>query len=525
MPRALLSVSDKTGLVEFARALRARGWSLLSTGGTARTLIDAGIDVTEVSDVTGHPEIMDGRVKTLHPAVHAGLLARAAHDDDARQLAALGYEQIDLLVVNLYPFRQTVARPGVSFVEATENIDIGGPAMLRAAAKNHERVWVMVDPADYTRVLGALDGPDAAMRGLRRELAAKVFRHTADYDAAIASYLEASAAAATDPAAPDDVLPATITLTLVKAQELRYGENPAQRAALYREPGRGGFGELRQLQGKELSFNNLLDMDAAVLALSAWPAAEPAAVVIKHTTPCGIAVGGTLGEAYERALSTDPVSAFGSVVGLNATVDGELAERLRGQFVEVVLAPGFSEEAREILRAKKNLRLIELDAAALAGLLASELDVKRVPGGLLQQQRLTSVHDEQGWQVVTQRAPDAAELADLRFAWRAVRAVKSNAILLARDGRAIGIGAGQTSRVDSSRIAVSKAREHGHVLGGAALASDAFFPFRDGVDAAAEAGIACIVQPGGSVRDPEVIAAADEHGLAMVFTGERLFRH
>jgi phosphoribosylaminoimidazolecarboxamide formyltransferase / IMP cyclohydrolase len=522
MHRALLSVSDKAGIIPFAQALCARGWTLLSTGGTARTLQDAGIDVVEVSLVTGHPEIMDGRVKTLHPAVHAGLLARAGHEGDAAQLAELGYDAIDLLAVNLYPFRETIAAPDVSRGDAIENIDIGGPAMLRAAAKNHDRVWVVVDPADYEAVLGALDGAGGtdALR-IRQRLAAKVFSHTAGYDAAVGAYL--GRAGESDPSVVE--LPETVVFELRKEQDLRYGENPDQKAAFYREPGRPGFGMLRQLHGKELSFNNLLDMDAAVQAAAAWPSAQPAAVIIKHTTPCGIAVGASLAEAYRKALATDPVSAFGSVVSFNTRVDAETAELLRAQFVEVVVAPGFESSAQDILAQKKNLRLVALDVAAVRSGSASELDVKRVPGGMLLQQRLRAERDESAWRSVTERAPTPEEWGDLRFAWKAVAFVKSNAILLARDGMALGVGAGQMSRVDSSRIAVMKATDNGHDLHGAALASDAFFPFRDGVDAAAAAGVRAIIQPGGSVRDDEVVAAANEHGIAMVFTSRRLFRH
>jgi phosphoribosylaminoimidazolecarboxamide formyltransferase/IMP cyclohydrolase len=519
--RALLSVSDKTDLLPFARALTERGWTLLSTGGTARSLREAGLAVTEVSKVTGHPEIMDGRVKTLHPAVHAGLLGRRAHEGDRRQMEELGYSDIDMVVVNLYPFRETVARPGVTREEAIENIDIGGPSMLRSAAKNHESVWVVVDPADYSRVLGALEGSEDEALQLRRELALKVFTHTSAYDAAIAAYL---AGASRDAGADaEESLPERIDLSLTRVQALRYGENPDQRAAFYAEAGAAtGLPALRQLQGKELSFNNLLDVDAAVLAVSAWNAeVMSVCAVIKHTTPCGLAVGSSSAEAYAKALATDPMSAFGSVVAFNTPVDEATAQALRPNFVEAVVAPSFEPSALEILSAKKNLRLLELPAPGAA----AGLDFKRVQGGFLAQDRLRLDFPEEGWSVATRRAPAKEEWKDLRFAWRAVAMVKSNAILLARDGATLGIGAGQMSRVDSSRIAVLKARDNGFDLQGAALASDAYFPFRDGVDAAAEAGVSAIIQPGGSVRDPEVIAAADEHGMAMVFTGRRLFRH
>lgn len=517
MPRALLSVSEKTGVVELARALAERGWTLLSTGGTARALREAGLAVTGVSEVTGHPEMMEGRVKTLHPAVHAGLLGRRDNADDVRQMREHGYGPIDLVAVNLYPFRETVARPGVTREEAIENIDIGGPSMLRSAAKNHASVWVVVDPADYVRVVEAIDaGEGGAAVALRRALAAKVYAHTAAYDGAIAAYLGAGEAA-------EAAFPPALSLTLEKVQDLRYGENPDQPAAFYRTAGAGGgLPALRQLQGKELSFNNLLDVDGALLAIGAWRGRDAAAcAIVKHTTPCGIAVGAGAAEAYRRALATDPTSAFGSVVAFNAPVDAETAGLLRPNFVEAVVAPAFDAGAREVLGAKKNLRLLELAAPAAN----DELDYKSVRGGFAVQRRPSPDFPEAGWRVVTARGPTAEEMDDLRFAWRAVAAVKSNAILLARGGMALGIGAGQMSRVDASRIAVTKAADNGHDLRGAALASDAFFPFRDGVDAAARAGIRAIVQPGGSVRDAEVVAAADEHGIAMLFTGRRLFRH
>jgi phosphoribosylaminoimidazolecarboxamide formyltransferase / IMP cyclohydrolase len=515
MPRALLSVSDKSGLVPFARNLVDRGWSLLSTGGTARVLRDADLPVTEVSEVTGHPEILGGRVKTLHPAIHAGLLGRRAHREDQREMGAHGYEPIDLLVVNLYPFRETVARSGITDPEAIEQIDIGGPAMLRSAAKNHESVCVVVDPTDYDRVVAALDGDFAACSELRRELACKVFRHTSDYDAAIAAYLERGTST-------PDGLPATLELRLRRAQTLRYGENPDQAAAFYREAGaENGLADLRQLHGKELSFNNLLDVDGALLALAAWSADEkPVCVIVKHTTPCGIAVADSPADAYRKALSTDPVSAFGSVVAFNREVTVECAALLRPNFVEAVVAPGFAADALAILVEKKNLRLLALPIGPSSG----ELDYKRVRGGFLVQYPLLAGGAGE-WRVVSARQPTPEEILDLRFAWSAVAAVKSNAIVLARDGMTIGIGAGQMSRVDSARIAVMKASDNGHSIAGAVLASDAYFPFRDGVDAAAGSGVKAVVQPGGSIRDGEVIAAADEHRIAMIFTGKRLFRH
>ncbi|HEX8905670.1 MAG TPA: bifunctional phosphoribosylaminoimidazolecarboxamide formyltransferase/IMP cyclohydrolase [Longimicrobiaceae bacterium] len=520
MPRALLSVSDKTGVVDFARTLLDRGWQLLSTGGTARALRDAGIPAMEVADVTGHPEMMEGRVKTLHPAIHAGLLGRRAHADDVAQMQAHGYTPIDLVAVNLYPFRETIARPGVTVDEAIENIDIGGPSMLRSAAKNHESVWVIVDPADYARVLAGLDADDEEARALRRELAVKVYAHTSAYDGAIAAYLDGVGKEA---AGDDGRLAGEQTLRLEKVQDLRYGENPDQRAAFYRDlSASGGLPAMRQLHGKELSFNNLIDVDAALSAVAAWEGSGLAAcAIIKHTTPCGIAVGADPAEAYRKALSTDPASAFGSVIAFNTEVSEQAAVLLRPNFVEAIVAPSFHEAGLKLLTEKKNLRLIALPPSDAGG----ELDYKRVRGGFVAQTRLSTDFGEDEWRVVTNRSPEPGELDDLRFAWRAVASVKSNAILLARGGTALGIGAGQMSRVDSSRIAVMKARDNGFDLAGAALASDAFFPFRDGVDAAAEAGVRAIIQPGGSVRDDEVIAAADEHGIAMVFTGRRLFRH
>ena len=522
MPRALLSVSDKTGVVDLARELQGRGWALLSTGGTARTLRDAGLAVTEVSEVTGHPEMMEGRVKTLHPAVHAGLLGRRDNAEDVAQMAAHGYAPIDLVAVNLYPFRETVARPDATLADAIENIDIGGPSMLRSAAKNHASVWVVVDPADYSTVLAAMDsGDDERAATIRRRLAAKVYAHTSDYDRAIADYL--TRAVEGGDADGSTAFPQSVTISLQKVQDLRYGENPDQPAAFYRdESASGGLPALRQLHGKELSFNNLLDVEGALQAISAWEGTGLAAcAIIKHTTPCGIAVGADAAEAYRKALMTDPTSAFGSVIAFNVPVSEEAAVLMRPNFVEAIVAPSFVEAGLRMLTEKKNLRLLEIPSLADD----DALDWKRVRGGFVAQTRLSMRFPEDGWRTVTQRQPTQEEMDDLRFAWRAVATVKSNAILLARGGMAVGIGAGQMSRVDSSRIAVMKARDNGFDLAGAALASDAFFPFRDGVDAAAEAGVRAIVQPGGSVRDDEVIAAADENGVAMVFTGRRLFRH
>ena len=518
MPRALLSVSDKTSLVDFARQLVALGWELISTGGTARALREAGLGVADVSDVTRFPEMLDGRVKTLHPAVHGGLLARRDLPEHMAAIAAHDIAPIDLVVVNLYPFRETVARPGVSPEEVIEQIDIGGPSMLRSAAKNFASVTVVVDPADYTEVLevvGAADEGRAAQ--LRRRLAAKVFAHTAAYDAAIAAWFAEQA---------EDRFPDRLALAFERAQPLRYGENPDQRAAFYVESRGRGLGALVQKGGKELSFNNLLDLEGALLAAEPFVGeltgggAGACCAIIKHTTPCGLAVGASARDAYEKALACDPTSAFGSVIAFTAPVDDEAAEQIAKLFVECIVAPAFSEHAVEILGRKKNLRILEGSAAPDP----RALDLKRVRGGLLVQDRQPPATDE-SWTVVSARQPTAAELADLRFAWRAVRSVKSNAIVLARGGMTLGIGAGQMSRVDSSFLAAHKARQAGHALEGVVLGSDAFFPFRDGIDQAAEAGVRAIVQPGGSVRDAEVVAAVDERGMAMVFTGQRLFRH
>lgn len=508
MPRALLSVSDKRGLVAFAQGLAALGWDLVSTGGTARALREAGVAVTPIERVTGFPEMMDGRVKTLHPAVHGGLLARRDVPEDLAALKAHGFGTIDLVAVNLYPFRQTVAKPGVTLAGAIEQIDIGGPSMLRSAAKNHQAVVVVVDPDDYPRVLEALRAGDVP-GALKRELATKVFRHTSAYDGAIAAYLGAG-----------EALPPALALTLERRQALRYGENPQQAAAFYVTGEAEGLAGMTQHGGKELSFNNLLDVDATLLALGPWRG-SPACVIIKHTTPCGLALGASAAEAYRRALATDPVSAFGSVVGFPCAVDAEAVAAMQDLFIEVLVAPHFTPEALAALRARKNLRVVEIPE----GSDAAALDFKRVRGGFLAQERFRYDADEGGWKVASARAPSAQEMDDLRFAWAAVMSVKSNAILLARDGQAIGIGAGQMSRVDSSMLAAHKAKAAGFDTAGAVLASDAFFPFRDGVDEAAKAGVTAIIQPGGSVRDTETIQAADEHGMAMVFTGHRQFRH
>ena len=510
MPTALLSVYDKTGIVDFARELVSLEWDLVSTGGTARALTAAGLRVRDIEALTKFPEMLDGRVKTLHPAVHGGLLARRDLPEHMAAIASHGIERIDLVAVNLYPFRETAARAGVSFEDVVEQIDIGGPSMLRSGAKNHPSVWTLVDPGDYTLVLGAIrDGtsdPD-----LRRRLAEKVYAHTAGYDAAIAGWFATQRG---------ERFPADITMHARRAQPLRYGENPEQRAAFYAEDGALGISALKQLGGKELSFNNLLDLEGALLATEPF-AAEACCAIVKHTTPCGIAVGADARDAYAKALACDPVSAFGSVIAFTVPVDSVAAEAISSLFVECIVAPSFAEEAIEILGRKKNLRVLE----GVAKWGRDALDVKRVRGGFLVQERTPPLTDQSSWRVVTERAPTDAERENLAFAWRAVASVKSNAIVLTRDQATIGIGAGQMSRVDAAFMAVHKARAAGHDTAGAALGSDAFFPFRDGIEQAAEAGVTAIIQPGGSVKDQEVIAAANERGMTMIFTGRRLFRH
>ncbi|HEV8217348.1 MAG TPA: bifunctional phosphoribosylaminoimidazolecarboxamide formyltransferase/IMP cyclohydrolase [Gemmatimonadaceae bacterium] len=511
MPRALLSVSDKTGLVDFAKGLAELGWELVSTGGTAKVLRDAGLAPRDVSDVTGFPEMMHGRVKTLHPAVHGALLARRDVAEHMQALAEHEITPIDLVAVNLYPFRETVARKGVTPDDAIENIDIGGPSMLRSAAKNFESVWVIVDPNDYRRVLASLEANDPD-EDLRRLLAGKVYAHTASYDAAIAAWFAKERA---------DKFPETIVVSFERAQKLRYGENPGQDAAFYMERPGAGLAGLVQRGGKELSFNNLLDLEGALLAIDPYRG-QTACAIVKHTSPCGLAIGNTALEAYRKALACDPVSAFGSVIAFNVAVDDTTADVVSSLFVECIVAPEFSAGATEILGRKKNLRMLEGQAPLGNDI---NLDYKRVRGGVLVQERADVVISDEGWTPVTKRQPTAEEYRDLLFVWRAVASVKSNAIVLARDGATIGIGAGQMSRVDAAFVAVHKANQANHVTAGSVLGSDAYFPFRDGIDQAAEAGVRAIVQPGGSVRDAEVIAAADEHGMAMIFTGKRQFRH
>jgi phosphoribosylaminoimidazolecarboxamide formyltransferase/IMP cyclohydrolase len=517
--RALLSVSDKTGLVPFAQALAARGVELLSTGGTHKALAQAGIPVTTVEAYTGSPEVMDGRVKTLHPRVHGGILMRGAVDD--ADLARLGGQPIDLVCVNLYPFGETVAKEGASHADIIENIDIGGPSMVRSAAKNHARVTIVTDPSDYADLLAEIEAKGEVSLPTRRRLAAKAFAHTAAYDGMVAGYLSTTDGE-TEPSRAEKY-PRYLTLPFERAYSLRYGENPHQTGAFYRDrhAKAGSLAAATSLGagGKELSFNNLVDVDAALEAVREF--AEPAAVVVKHTNPCGVALGADLGAAYRTAREADPVSAFGGIVAVNREVDGVTARILAETFLECVVAPGFTEEALSVLRAKKNLRLLATGAWLPAD--HAELVYKRVGGGIVLQDRDASAAGEvEDARTVTQRAPTDEERRMLAFAWRVCKHVKSNAIVFARDGRTVGVGAGQMSRVESVKIAVGKA---GELARGAVMASDAFFPFPDGLELAVQHGITAVAQPGGSVKDEDLIRAADRAGVAMVFTGVRHFRH
>lgn len=512
---ALLSVSDKSGLVPFARALvESHGYRLLSTGGTAKLLEKEGIPVTEVSDYTGFPEMMEGRVKTLHPKIHGGLLARRDKTDHMAAAAAHGIDMIDLVVVNLYPFEATVAKAEVSFELAIENIDIGGPSMLRSAAKNHASVSVVVDAADYDRVLAAM-GDETALRKLRRELALKVFQRTAAYDGAIAKYLEGQIAEAPD---LSDIsgIPSALAIQLPQAQSLRYGENPHQQAALY-----GSFFDcFDQLQGKELSFNNIIDITAATYLIGEFQ--KPTVAILKHTNPCGVASADTLPEAWEQAYATDRQAPFGGIIVVNQTMDVDLAAVISQIFCEVIIAPDFTAEARELFAKKKNLRLMTAKDSLPADSLR---EIRSVVGGVLMQDRDTMPDRPGDWKIVSKRQPTAEEMRAMVFGWSVVKHVKSNAIVYAGCERTLGVGAGQMSRVDSSKIAVWKAGEAGLPLDGSIVASDAFFPFADGLIAAAEAGAVAAIQPGGSMRDEEVIAAADERDMVMIFTGKRHFKH
>ena len=514
--RALISVSDKTGIVEFAQALAARGIEILSTGGTFKLLQDNGVNAIEVSDYTGFPEMMDGRVKTLHPKVHGGILGRRGTDD--RVMEVHGIKTIDMVVVNLYPFENTVASPGCTLEDAIENIDIGGPALVRAAAKNHNDVAIVVNASDYAAILAELEERNGCLvYDTRFDLAIKAYEHTAAYDGAIANYFGRKASGGSDN------FSRTVNLQFNKTQDLRYGENAHQNSAFYTEknPPAGSIATARQLQGKALSYNNIADTDAALETVKLF--AEPACVIVKHANPCGVAIAENIHTAYERAFTTDPESAFGGIIAFNRELDGATAKAIRGkQFVEVIIAPQISDAAKTSIAEKKNVRLLECgnwqDSQAA-------FDFKRINGGLLVQDRDRGMVTAADLQVVSNRIPTGGEIADLLFTWKVAKMVKSNAIVYGKGGRTIGVGAGQMSRVNSARIAAIKAEHAGLEVAGSVMASDAFFPFRDGIDNAAQVGVSCVIQPGGSIRDEEIIAAADEHDMAMVFTGMRHFRH
>lgn len=514
---ALISVSDKRDVGDFAQALHELGIEILSTGGTAKLLRESGVPVTEVADYTGSEEMMEGRVKTLHPKIHGGILGRRGIDDEV--MNEHGIKRIDLVVVNLYPFEQTIAETDCSLAEAIENIDIGGPTMVRAAAKNHRDVAIIVDPDDYGSILKIMqDGNGGLDEAQRFALAAKAFAHTADYDVAISAYLARQNTTSE--------FPSRVSLQLHKKQDLRYGENPHQNAAFYLDAAApsGSIASAEQLQGKELSYNNIADTDAAIECV--WAFDDPACCIVKHANPCGVAEAASIAEAYELAYATDPTSAFGGIITFNRELDADTAERIvERQFVEVIAAPSVSEAAREVCAGKTNLRLLTLGQRNIEPV--PEWDYKRVSGGMLIQNRDPFRHDFAAGELraVSKRVPSDAEMRDLLFAWRVVKCVKSNAIVYVKNRQTIGVGAGQMSRVYSARIAAIKAADEGLEVAGSAMASDAFFPFRDGIDSAAEVGITAVIQPGGSMRDDEVIAAADEHGMAMVFTGMRHFRH
>ncbi|GAA4725551.1 bifunctional phosphoribosylaminoimidazolecarboxamide formyltransferase/IMP cyclohydrolase [Brevibacillus fulvus] len=510
--KALISVSDKTGLIPFARRLAAKGIEMISTGGTAALLKDAGIPVTGISEVTGFPEILDGRVKTLHPAIHSGLLAVRDNEAHQQQLAELAIEPIDLVVVNLYPFKETIAKPNVAYAEAIENIDIGGPTMLRSAAKNHQFVTVVVDAQDYEQVAAEIEQQGDTTLQTRRRLAAKVFRHTAAYDALISRYLSDQVG---------ELLPESYTVTYEKVQDLRYGENPHQQAAFYREPlpVAGSIAGAIQLHGKELSYNNINDADAAIGIVREF--ADPAVVAVKHSNPCGVGIGATVLEAYEKAYEADPVSIFGGIIAANRTIDRETAAKLKEIFLEIIIAPDFTEEAKAILMEKKNLRLLQL-ATLQQESQQRQFRIAPVRGGMLIQDYDTKQLTPSEWTVVTERQPTPEESAQLAFAWKVVKHVKSNAIVLAKDNMTIGVGAGQMNRVGAAKIAIEQAGEKSK---GAVLASDAFFPMPDTVEEAAKAGVTAIIQPGGSIRDQDSIDACNRFGITMVFTGVRHFKH
>lgn len=521
--RALLSVSDKAGILEFAQALSSRGVELLSTGGTARLLADAGLAVTEVSDYTGFPEMMDGRVKTLHPKVHGGILGRRGQDDAI--MAQHDISPIDMVVVNLYPFAQTVAREGCSLEDAVENIDIGGPTMVRSAAKNHKDVAIVVSSGDYDAIIAEMDAHENGLKlETRFDLAIKAFEHTAAYDSMIANYFGSLVPAYHgDRNQPAGRFPRTLNLNFIKKQDMRYGENSHQDAAFYIEENitEASVATARQVQGKALSYNNIADTDAALECVKEF--SEPACVIVKHANPCGVATGDSLLAAYERAYQTDPTSAFGGIIAFNRELDEATTQAIISrQFVEVIIAPAVSEAALKITAAKQNVRVLICGQWQNR---TAALDFKRVNGGLLVQDRDLGMVDASQLRVVSKRQPTEQELRDALFCWKVAKFVKSNAIVYARDNMTIGIGAGQMSRVYSAKIAGIKAADEGLEVKGSAMASDAFFPFRDGIDAAAASGVSCVIQPGGSIRDEEVIAAADEHGIAMIFTDMRHFRH
>ncbi|HDY7868645.1 TPA: bifunctional phosphoribosylaminoimidazolecarboxamide formyltransferase/IMP cyclohydrolase [Vibrio vulnificus] len=522
--RALISVSDKTGIVEFAQALAERGVDILSTGGTARLLAEQGIAVTEVSDYTGFPEMMDGRVKTLHPKVHGGVLGRRGQDDEV--MAKHGINPIDMVVVNLYPFAETVAKEGCTLADAVENIDIGGPTMVRSAAKNHKDVTIVVNASDYHRVITEMDANDKSLTlETRFDLAIAAFEHTAAYDGMIANYFGTMVPSYGENKEGDEEskFPRTFNQQFIKKQDMRYGENSHQAAAFYVEanPQEASVATARQIQGKALSYNNIADTDAALECVKEFN--EPACVIVKHANPCGVALGKDILEAYNRAYQTDPTSAFGGIIAFNQELDAETATAIvERQFVEVIIAPSVSAEAIEVVVAKKNVRLLECGEWTTK---TTGFDVKRVNGGLLVQDRDQGMVSLDDLKVVSKRQPTEEELKDALFCWKVAKYVKSNAIVYSKGDMTIGVGAGQMSRVYSAKIAGIKAADEGLQVEGCVMASDAFFPFRDGIDAAAEAGIKCVIQPGGSMRDDEVIAAADEHGMAMIFTGMRHFRH
>jgi phosphoribosylaminoimidazolecarboxamide formyltransferase/IMP cyclohydrolase len=516
--QALISVSDKAGVLEFAQGLHRLGVKILSTGGTAKLLADNGIPVTEVADYTGFPEMLDGRVKTLQPKVHAGILARRDVPEHVATLEKHGIPTIDLVVVNLYPFAATVAKPGCTLEDAIENIDIGGPTMVRAAAKNHAHVAIVTDPADYPDILAEMETNNGAVSDATRfDLAKKAYSHTAAYDSAISNYLTTLNADGTKSA-----FPAQINFNFAKVQDMRYGENPHQSAAFYRDlvPVAGGIADYVQLQGKELSYNNVGDSDAAWECVKTFD--QPACVIVKHANPCGVAIADNALDAYKRSYATDTTSAFGGIIAFNRELDEQTAVQIiANQFVEVIIAPSATEAALKVTAAKQNVRVLAVPLSNAH----NQYDIKRVGGGLLVQAPDTLNVRASQLKVVTRVQPDSAQLQDLLFAWRVAKYVKSNAIVFCKDGRTLGVGAGQMSRVDSTRIASIKAQNAGLSLAGSVVASDAFFPFRDGLDVLAEAGAKAVIQPGGSMRDEEVIAAADEHGIAMVFTGYRHFRH